>query len=72
MTKLAAMLIYGKKKNLKNLLLRKQKAYDIKSWYVASGAGVLSSCSNDDPELTLTYFTTRSKLVPSAFVWEKR
>ena len=29
-------------------------------------------CSNDDPELTLTYFTIRSNLVPYAFVWEKR
>ena len=28
-------------------------------------------CSNDDPGLTLTYFTTRSNLVPFAFVWEK-
>ena len=28
-------------------------------------------CSNDDPELTLTYFTVRSNLVPYAFVWEK-
>ena len=28
-------------------------------------------CSNDDPELTLTYFTARSNLVPYAFVWEK-
>ena len=27
-------------------------------------------CSNDDPGLTLTYFTTRSNLVPNAFVWE--
>ena len=27
--------------------------------------------SNDDPGLTLTYFTTRSNLVPYAFVWEK-
>ena len=27
--------------------------------------------SNDDPELTLTYFMTRSNLVPSDFVWEK-
>ena len=25
---------------LKNLLLRNQKAYDIETWYVASGAGV--------------------------------
>ena len=28
-------------------------------------------CSNDDPELTLTYFTARLNLVPYAFVWEK-
>ena len=28
-------------------------------------------CSNDDPGLNLTYFTTRSNLVPYAFVWEK-
>ena len=27
--------------------------------------------SNDDPELTMTYFTARSNLVPYAFVWEK-
>ena len=27
--------------------------------------------SNDDPGLTLTYFSTRSNLVPYAFVWEK-
>ena len=28
-------------------------------------------CSNNDPGLTLTYFTARSNLVPYAFVWEK-
>ena len=28
-------------------------------------------CSNDDPGLTLTYFTATSNLVPYAFVWEK-
>ena len=28
--------------------------------------------SNDDPGLTLTYFTARSNLVSYAFVWEKR
>ena len=28
-------------------------------------------CSNDDPELTLTYFMARSNLVPYGFVWEK-
>ena len=28
-------------------------------------------CSNDDPGLTLTYFTARSNLVPYAFVCKK-
>ena len=28
-------------------------------------------CSNDNPRLTMTYFTTRSNLVPYACVWEK-
>ena len=28
-------------------------------------------CLNDDPGLTLTYFTARSNLVPYVFVWEK-
>ena len=28
-------------------------------------------CSNDDPRLTMTYFTARSNLVPYSFVWEK-
>ena len=28
--------------------------------------------SNDDPGLTLTYFTALSNLVPYAFVWEKK
>ena len=27
--------------------------------------------SNDDPVLTLTYFTARSNLLPYVFVWEK-
>ena len=28
-------------------------------------------CSNNDPGLTLTYFTAKSNLVHFAFVWEK-
>ena len=28
-------------------------------------------CSNDDPRVTLTYFTARSNLVTYAFLWEK-
>ena len=71
MTKMAAMPIYGK--NLKqNLLLQNPKVDDLETWYAALGARVLSQdCSNDDPGLTLTYFTAMSNLVPYAFVWEK-
>ena len=59
-------------KTLKNLLLHNQKADDLESWYAALGARVCTrSCSNDDPGLTLSYFTTRSNLVPYTFVWGK-
>ena len=35
------------------------------------GLGPIIVCSNDDPRLTLTYFTARSNLVPYAFIWDK-
>ena len=71
MTKMAAMPIYCK--NLKqNLLLQNPKVDYLETLYAALGARVLSQdCSNDDPGLTLTYFTAMSNLVPYAFVWEK-
>ena len=69
MTNMAAKPTYMVK-TLNNLLLWNQKACDLETWYVASGARVLPS-SNDDPGLTLTYFTGRSNLVPYAFLWEK-
>ena len=28
-------------------------------------------CSNDDPQVSLTYFTARSNLATLAFLWEK-
>ena len=72
MTKMAAMSIYGKNLKKKNLFLQNPKIADLETWYAALGARVLSQdCSNDDPVLTLTYFTAMSNLVPYAFVWEK-
>ena len=68
MTNRAVMPIYVK--TLKNLLLWIQKASDLERLYAASGTQVFSS-SNDDTELTLTYFTSRSNLIPCAFVWKK-
>ena len=58
-------------KTFKNLLLKNQKTYDLETWHVALGTQALQSYINDDPGLTLTYFTARSNLVPYAFVWEK-
>ena len=58
-------------KTFKNLLLQNQKSYDLETWHVTLGTQALQSYINDDPGLTLTYFTARSNLVPYAFVWEK-
>ena len=58
-------------KTLKNLLLRNQKANDLETWYANRVLEYYQICSNDDPGLTLTYFTTRSNLVPFAFMLEK-
>ena len=66
MTKMAAMPIYGK-----NLLLWNQKSDDLETWYAASGLKYYQIHSNDDPGVTLSYFTARSNLVPYAFVREK-
>ena len=41
MTKMAAMAI--NRKNLKNILLQNQEAYDFETWHEASGRGALQS-----------------------------
>ena len=70
MTKMAAMPIYGKN-------LKKSSSPEPKGWWpwnFGMQHRVLEYyqiCSNDDPGLTLTYFTIRSNLVPYAFVCEK-
>ena len=54
----------------KNLLLqnqRNQRVNDLVALYVDIGPIIL--CSNDDPRLTLTYFTARSNLISYAFIW---
>ena len=59
--------IYGK-----TLLPQNPKAYNRENWYVASGPWAhIIVCSNDDPRLTLTYFTARSKLVSYSFILRK-
>ena len=70
MTKMAAMHICGK--NLKKIFfsgtkrpmtLKLDMHHRVLKYYKV--------CSNDDPGLTFTYLTTKSNLVPDAFVWEK-
>ena len=68
MTSMAAMPIYGK--NLKNLLWN-QKADDLKSWYAASGTGVLQNLFKWWPWVDLDLFYSNTHFVPFAFVWEK-
>ena len=58
-------------KNFKNLLLRKQEADDLETWYTASGTRVLPMFSYDNPGLSLTIFMTRSNLFPNASAWVK-
>ena len=66
-TKMAAMPIYGKN-------LKKSSSLEPKGWWPWILVCIIEYyqvCSNDDPGLTLTYFTARSNLVPYAIVWEK-
>ena len=70
MTKMATMAIY--RKNLKKIFFSGTKRsvtlnLGIHYWVLE----YYQVCSNDDPGLTLTYFTARSNLVPYAFIWEK-
>ena len=41
------------------------------TWYVASSDWVLLMCTNADPRLTLTYFSSVSNSVPWTFEWRK-
>ena len=71
MTKMATMPIYGK--NLKNPLLQNQMADDLETWYAAYQVfEYYQVCLNDDPGLTLTYFTARSNFGPLCFCMGKR
>ena len=58
-------------KTWKILLLWNQKADDLECLHTASGTLKYYQIFNDDPGLTLTYFTARSNLVSYAFVLEK-
>ena len=63
--KMATMLIYGE--NLKKSSSLVTLKLGMQQWALE----YYQVCSNDDPGLTLTYFTAMSNLVPYAFLWEK-
>ena len=69
MTKMAAMPIYGK--TLKNLLLQNQSPMILKLGMYYWGLKFYKFYINEDPGLTLTYFTTRSNWVSCTFEWGK-
>ena len=67
MTKMAAMFIYGT--NLSKIF------FSGTGWPIFTNLGMqhwglhpIIVCSNDDPGVTLTYFTARSNLVTKAFL----
>ena len=70
MTKMFAMPIYGK--NLKNFFSGTKRQTSLKLGMQHQVFEYYQVCSNDDPGLTMTYFTARSNLVPYAFVSGKR
>ena len=70
MTKMAAMPIYGKNPS-KIFFSRTGGPIFTKLGMQHRGLQPIIVCSNDDPGVTLTYFTARSNLVTQAFLQEK-
>ena len=69
MTKMAAMPIYGK--NLKKIFVSGTKrSVTLKLGMQHRVHECYQVCSNDDPGLTLIYFTAKSNFLPHAFVSE--
>ena len=67
--KMAAIVIYGR--NLSKIFCTGTSwPISTKTWSVASETLPIIVCSNDDPGVTLTYFTARSNLVIQAFLLE--
>ena len=67
---MAATPIYGEKAS--NIFLSgTDRPISMKVGMLHWGLQPIIVCSNDDPGVTMTYFTTRSNLVILAFLWEK-
>ena len=70
MTEMDAMPIYDK--NLKNLLLRNQKADDLETWYATLGAQVLPNLFKWWPWVDLDLFYSKVKFGPLHFCMGRR
>ena len=69
MTKMAATPIYDKNPSKIFSGTSRPISTNIRMWH--RGLQPIIVCSNDDPGVTLTYFTARSNLVTLAFLWGK-
>ena len=69
LTKMADIPIYGKKL-LKIFFSRTRRLMTLGLGMLHFGCVAYQVCSNDDPRLTLTYLTSRSKLLHNAFKFE--
>ena len=70
MTKMAATPIYGKNPS-KIFFSGTGGPIPTKLGMWHRGLQPVIVCSNNDPRVTVTYFTARSNLVTYAFLWEK-
>ena len=50
---------------------RARSPYDLETWHAAPGTQALQNLINDDPGLTLTYFTAESNWATYSFEWGK-
>ena len=66
---MAAMPIYGK--NPLEISSRTDSPISTKPGMLHRGIQPIIVYSNDDPRVTLTYFTAMSNLVSLAFLWKK-
>ena len=69
MTKMTSMPIYGKN-SLKIFFSRTRRPVALGLGMLHWGCGAYQVGSNDEPRLTLTYFTSRSNSLPNAFKWD--
>ena len=69
MSKMTDMPVYYMVKTFENLSLRNRMAEELDMQH--QELGFYQDCSNDDPWLTLTYFTAKPNSVTWALYWKR-